>query len=224
MEDGERNFFTDVAQNYDKLSRSLTAGLDNLWRRQAIEFADGLAGAKILDVGTGTGNIAVMIAKRNKDYSVTGIDSNAEMLGIAKMKSKGLKNIKYLHGDVESLKLKSNSFDVVVSAFSLGVFEDLPKAIEEMHRVLKPGGKLILLDINKGRNKFFTSLLGAYQLFSLTPAFSGDMRREISTYIHSKRIKIDKEMLNDVLAQKGFREINAWDHSFRTVFIITCVK
>ncbi|MDE1856332.1 MAG: class I SAM-dependent methyltransferase [Candidatus Micrarchaeota archaeon] len=224
MEDGERNFFTDVANNYDKLSKSLTAGLDNIWRRQAVELANGMERAKVLDVATGTGNIAVMMAKRNRNYSVVGIDTNDDMLTIARAKSRGLKNVKYLHGDVESLKLKANSFDVVVSAFSLGVFEDLPRAIGEMHRVLKPGGKLILLDINKGRNKLFMSLLGAYQMFSLTPTFTGDIRREVEAYIHNKRIKIDERMLKEVLEERGFREVSSKELSFKAVFIVTCVK
>ncbi|MDE1850595.1 MAG: class I SAM-dependent methyltransferase [Candidatus Micrarchaeota archaeon] len=224
MDNGERNFFTDVAQNYDKLSKSLTAGLDNLWRRQAVDLAGGIRGARVLDVGTGTGNIAIMLARRYPDYKITGIDYNKEMLAIAMKKSRGLRNVKYVNGDVESLAMKGNSFDIVISAFSLGIFDDLPRAIEEMRRVLKPGGRLILLDISKGRNRLFTAFLGVYQLFSLAPTFSGDIRREVNMYIHNKKIKIDKRMLIEILAEKGFKDISARDLSFKTVFTIMCVK
>ncbi|MDE1846115.1 MAG: ubiquinone/menaquinone biosynthesis methyltransferase [Candidatus Micrarchaeota archaeon] len=222
--EGEQNFFTDVAKNYDKLSKSLTAGLDNIWRRRAVEMAAGYEKASVLDIATGTGNVALLLAKKYKDYRIVGIDFNKEMLEIAREKSKGLRNVRYVNGDVESLKMKSNSFDVVMLAFALGTFEDLPKALSEMKRVLKPGGKLILLDINKSRSKLFNSFLNAYQMFSLTPTFSGEIRREINMFIHSKKLDIDKQMLLHLLEQSGLKEIKCRDMSFRTVFIISCVK
>lgn len=224
MEDGERNFFTDVAKNYDKLSKSLTGGLDNIWRRRAVELASGLKEAQILDVATGTGNVAVLLAKKYPNYKITAIDFNKEMLEIAKKKSRDLKNLKYLNGDAQSLKLKSNSYDIVMLAFALGTFDDLPKAISEMKRVLKPGGKMILLDINRSRSKLFTSLLSAYQMFSLNPTFTGDIRREINMFIHSKKLDVDKKMLIQLLEHSDLREITSRDMSFRTVFIVTCVK
>lgn len=224
MKDGERNFFTDVASNYDKLSKSLTAGLDNIWRRRAVELASGMEKADVLDVATGTGSVAILLAKKYKNYRIVGIDFNKEMLDIARKKSKELRNVKYANGDVESLKIKNNSFDVVMLAFALGTFEDLPKAISEMKRVLRPGGKLILLDINKSRNKLFNSFLNAYQTFSLTPTFNVEMRREINMFIHSKKLDVDKEMLIHLLEQNDLREIKCRDMSFKTVFIISCVK
>ncbi|MDE1846941.1 MAG: class I SAM-dependent methyltransferase [Candidatus Micrarchaeota archaeon] len=224
MEGAERGFFSDVAQNYDKLSRALTAGLDNFWRRRAVDLVGGLGKARVLDVATGTGNIAIMIAKRYQEYGVTGIDLNSQMLSIAKKKAKGISNLRFVNGDIESIRMKSGSFDIVISSFALSAFEDLPKAIASMYRVLRPGGTLILLDVNKRRNKIFTSLLGAYQMLSVAPTFSGELRREVNMYIHSKRFKIDRQELTRILEEAGFKLVEARDLSFRTVFIIKCSK
>ena len=224
MEQGERDFFTKVAQNYDRLSGKLSAGLDNIWRRRAVELASGLKSAKVLDVATGTGNIAIMLARKYNGYKITALDTNREMLAVAEEKSRGLKNVKYVHGSAESLGFAKSSFDVVITSFSLGAFDDLTKSLDEMKRVLRPGGRLIILDINKSHGKLFGELLGLYQMFSVAPTLNSDIRGELERYIHSKRLQIDKKMLISMLENTGFREINAVDLSFNTVFVISCRK
>ena len=224
LDGGERDLFTKFARNYDKLSAKLSAGLDNIWRGSAVDLAGGHEKARVLDIATGTGAVAIMLAKKYKNYSVIGIDLNREMLDIARKKSRTLRNVKYIEGNVEELKFKKNSFDIVISAFALGNFEDLPKVIDEAKKVLKPGGRLILLDINKKHNKLLSSILNFYQQFTLTPAFNSEMRREINLYIHSKAAQVDKKMLMGILEDKGLKEIEAKDLSFKAVFIVRCKK
>lgn len=224
MEGAESDAFSRVAEHYDRLSKALTAGLDNYWRARAVDEADGLKKAKVLDVATGTGAIAIMLAKKHKNYSITGLDFNKEMLEIAVEKSREFKNVRYITGDAEDIQLKPNSFDIVISGFSLGAFNDISKALDEMQRVMKPGGKLILLDVNKLRSRVFSRALRVYRLFSVTPVFNSEIRKDVSSYVHSKAVEADKKNVIAMLESKGFRDVKSKDLSMKTVFIITGFK
>jgi len=223
-ERGERDIFSDVAQRYDRVSRALTAGLDNVWRTRAVEEASGYRRAKVLDIATGTGTVAIMLARRYDNYDITGIDVNREMLSVARKKSERLGNINYLEGDVESLKLPTNSYDIVIAAFALGEFEDLDRALEQMHRVLKRNGKLILLDINKSRSHTLSWLMHFYRFFSLNLALDSRMRREVESYVNSSAAEADKELVLQLLKLRGFRNLKSKELSFRAVFVITANK
>jgi len=164
-------FFSRIAPKYDKLIEMLSIGLDKEIIKEAVKETEMGKGRKsILDVATGTGRIAYAIAKSHSNYKVVGIDINNDMLSEAIKKSKGLANLSYMLGNVELLDFGNNSFDAVVSAFSLSVFDNLDNAISEMHRVLKPGGKLILLDMLKPKDSVLRKLIQLYYSVNVIPA------------------------------------------------------
>jgi len=144
--------FDNIAFRYDFLNHFLSAGIDVGWRRKAIKQLRSLAPKAILDVATGTGDMAILACKLLKVEKITGIDISDGMLEIGKKKIKklGLQNrVELLKGDSETIKFTDNSFDAVTVAFGVRNFQDLELGLNEIKRVLKPGGKLIVLECTK---------------------------------------------------------------------------
>ncbi len=203
----------------------LSLGLDKALIKEAIKElkVNGVRNPKVLDIATGTGNVAIAIAQKYSSYSITGLDISSEMLKIAEKKSKGMKRIRYMLGDVESINMPSNSFDIVISAFSLSTFADLPKALEEMHRVLKPGGKIILLDMFKITDATLKRLMKIYYSLSVIPALDSHVRSDVEKYIQ-KRFEVDKKSVIRMLQITGFRDISSKELSVGLAFIVAAYK
>jgi demethylmenaquinone methyltransferase/2-methoxy-6-polyprenyl-1,4-benzoquinol methylase len=216
-------FFTKVASQYDKLAATLTLGLDKSLLREAVKESNlGKKHAKVLDVATGTGRVAMAIAKSYPGYNVIGIDLNSDMLSNAIKKSRNIKNVDYLIGDVESLSFESSYFDIVASAFSLGIFSDLEKAIKEMHRVLKPKGKIILIDMLKPKDSVLNKLVDLYYSINVIPALDARLKKDVLAYVRS--LKVDKDYVIEELKRAGFRSINEKDFAGGLAFVITAIK
>lgn len=146
--------FDDIAGKYDFLNRFLSMGIDVSWRRKTINSLKEVNPRRILDVATGTADLAIE-ALRLKPERITGVDLSAQMLekGREKLKSKGLEDkISLVKGDSEKLPFSDRSFDAVTVAFGVRNFENLLPGIREMHRVLRPGGKLAVLEFSKPRS------------------------------------------------------------------------
>ena len=144
--------FDDIACKYDFLNRFLSAGIDIRWRKKAIQEIAGLHPKNILDVATGTADVAIMASAILKPRKITGIDISNGMLEIGRQKVEkaGLKGIiELLNGDSETISFKDNSFDAVTVAFGVRNFQHLEKGLSEIRRVLKPGGKLVVLEFSK---------------------------------------------------------------------------
>ncbi len=129
--------FDTIARTYDQLNRVMTFGLDHCWRRRAVR---GLQG-DVLDVACGTGDMVLELKKRG--CTVTGIDLSEEMISIAKTKASAT----YIVGDAEHLPFPDATFDAVTCAFGVRNFVHLEQGLGEMLRVLKPGGKMVILEL-----------------------------------------------------------------------------
>ena len=216
-------FFTKVASQYDKLAAILTLGLDKSLLREAVKESNlGKKHAKVLDVATGTGRVAMAIAKGYPGYNVIGIDLNSNMLANAIKKSRNIKNVDYLIGNVESLSFESSYFDIVASAFSLGIFSDLEKAIKEMHRVLKPKGKIILIDMLKPKDSVLNKIVDLYYSINVIPALDARLKKDVLAYVRS--LKVDKDYVIEELKRAGFRSIKEKDFAGGLAFVITAIK
>ena len=148
-----RSLFDGIASHYDFLNHFLSSGFDILWRRHAIRFLRESHPRLILDVATGTADLAIEAA-RSLGASVIGIDISNQMLSLGRRKisQKGLIELISLRpGNAESLEFEDNMFDAVTVAFGVRNFSDAGKGLTEMHRVLKPGGMAVILEFSKPR-------------------------------------------------------------------------
>ena len=140
--------FDNIAARYDFLNHFLSLGIDILWRKRAIREIEKISPKTILDIATGTGDLALE-ASVLKPTKIIGVDISEGMLNIGreKMKKNGLDSIIDLQfGDSENLPFEDNSFDAVTAGFGVRNFEDLPKGLSEMCRVMKKGGKIAILE------------------------------------------------------------------------------
>ncbi|MFL9482247.1 bifunctional demethylmenaquinone methyltransferase/2-methoxy-6-polyprenyl-1,4-benzoquinol methylase UbiE [Chitinophagaceae bacterium LWZ2-11] len=157
--------FNSIAFRYDFLNRFLSAGIDIQWRKKAIRQIKDLNPKKILDVATGTGDVALMTLKMLKPDKIVGIDISEGMLefGRKKIEKLGLNNkIDLQKGDSEQLHFPGNEFDAVTVAFGVRNFENLLQGLKEMHRVLKPGGRLVVLEFSKPKQSAFKKFYNLY--------------------------------------------------------------
>ena len=130
--------FDKIARDYDRMNHLMTAGLDRCWRKRAVQ---GLHG-KVLDVACGTGDMAVELLRQG--CSVTGVDLSEEMMAIAKRK---VESGEWKVADAEHLPFADRSFDAVTCAFGVRNFVHLEQGLSEMLRVLKPGGRMVILEL-----------------------------------------------------------------------------
>ena len=130
--------FDTIARTYDRLNRLMTLGLDRCWRKRALRGVQG----NVLDVACGTGDMAVSLVERG--CTVTGIDLSEEMLAIARQKAP---MVTFMIADAEHLPFPDASFDAVTCAFGVRNFVHLEQGLNEMLRVLKPGGQLVILEL-----------------------------------------------------------------------------
>lgn len=172
FKDSEKNkkeqvtaMFDSIAGQYDHLNRFLSARIDIRWRKKAIRKLREDRPRVILDVATGTADMAIMAAEILNPDRIEGIDISPNMLelGRKKVEKEGLTEKIHLQiGDSETINFADNSFDALMVAFGVRNFENLEKGLMEMNRVLRPGGRLIVLEFSKPRRK---TVRGLYNLY-----------------------------------------------------------
>jgi len=147
---GSGAMFDNIAARYDLLNRILSFGLDHSWRRRALRRLSGAMPdrARILDLATGTGDAALYLRKRCPDAEVIGVDPSANMLEIARQKALG-KNIEFALGDAEHLDFPPGGFDGACICFGIRNVPDRAKGLAEVRRVMRPGGRLSILELSE---------------------------------------------------------------------------
>ncbi len=159
------DMFDDIAVKYDFLNRFLSAGIDIGWRKKAIRQLKELHPKKILDVATGTADVAIMASGILKPEKIIGIDISDGMLEIGRQKiaKQGLNGIiELLNGDSETINFGDATFDAVTVAFGVRNFQHLEKGLSEIKRVLKPGGKLVVLEFSQPKMPVVKSIYNLY--------------------------------------------------------------
>jgi len=146
--------FDAISGRYDFLNRSLSFGIDVYWRKKMVAKLKNDRPATILDIATGTADVAISLRKLNPN-KIVGLDLSEKMLevGREKIKKKNLSGlIQLVKGDSEQIHYPDNSFDAVTVAFGVRNFENLLRGLQEMHRVVKPGGKVVILEFSRPRS------------------------------------------------------------------------
>ena len=157
--------FDEIAFRYDLMNKMLSVGIDKRWRRKALLELAGTNPRRLLDVATGTADVAIMATNILDPEEIIGIDISDGMLemGLKKVKRLGLGNrIKLLNGDSETINFEDNSFDAVTVAFGVRNFENLEKGLSEIKRVLKPRARLVVLEFSKPKMAFPKTLYNLY--------------------------------------------------------------
>ena len=168
MPNNIKKMFNNIAKNYDKLNNIISFKLHLNVKKQAIKNVRLKSNAKALDVCTGTGDIAIYLAKNVVlDGHVTGVDFSQNMLEIAKRKAKGLKNLNFIEANALKLPFDDGEFDICFISFGLRNLLDLKKGLEEMKRVTKNGG--LIVNIDTGKPKGIVGWFYNLYFFNLVP-------------------------------------------------------
>ena len=205
--------FDNIAKDYDSLNHIMSLSIDKIWRRKAIKkIKDAGEAPRVLDVACGTGDFSIAIAKAVRKGEVIGVDISKEMLEV--MRKKVLKNklesiISQEVGDGEALRFPDASFDRVVNAFGIRNFEDRDKGLREALRVLKPGGRLVILELSRPQNKIIRWFYDLYFLHIL-PIIGGKVSGDRAAYAYlpaSVKAFPGKKEFTDELRRAGFVNI-----------------
>jgi demethylmenaquinone methyltransferase/2-methoxy-6-polyprenyl-1,4-benzoquinol methylase len=201
--------FDRIARRYDFMNRFLSLRVDLYWRKKAINRLKKNNPQRVLDVATGTGDLALMANQILNPQKITGIDISAGMLEIGRQKiaQQGLSNsIELLQCDAETINFTDNSFDAVMVAFGVRNFENLEAGLKEMQRVLKPGGQLMVLEFSRPRLPLFRTLYDWY-MKKLAPALAGSFNTDKEAYAYLNRSANafpDRENFTSLLESAGF--------------------
>ncbi len=201
--------FNNISKNYDFLNHFLSLGIDILWRKKAIKLLKKDNPKQILDIATGTGDFAIE-ALALKPEKVTGVDISEGMLSVGrqKMKKRGFDNVIELQlGDSEKLLFEDNTFDAVIVAFGVRNFENLEKGLADMNRVLKEGGKAVILEFSKPTKFPFKQLYNFY-FKAILPKIGKIISKDNAAYTYlpeSVDAFPDGERFLKILENTGFK-------------------
>lgn len=220
--------FNSIAGKYDFLNHFLSAGIDIYWRKRAVKVMAQNKPAILLDIATGTGDLAIEALQLNPQ-KIIGVDISEGMLAIGqeKIKKRNLTNkIQLQLGDSENLSFADNTFDGTMAAFGVRNFENLPLGLQEMYRVLKPGGRIVILEFSKPRAFPFKQFYNFY-FKQILPVFGKLISKDQSAYTYlpeSVQAFPDGADFISILKQVGFKKTQWHSLTFGISSIYTGIK
>ncbi|MDX1390947.1 MAG: bifunctional demethylmenaquinone methyltransferase/2-methoxy-6-polyprenyl-1,4-benzoquinol methylase UbiE [Rheinheimera sp.] len=208
------NVFHSVAAKYDLMNDVMSLGIHRLWKRFTIDCSGVRAGQQVLDLAGGTGDITALFSKRvGPTGKVVLADINASMLSVGRDKLRDLglvNNIDYVQANAEALPFADNSFDIVSIGFGLRNVTDKAAALRSIFRVLKPGGRLLVLEFSKPEQAWLSKVYDLYS-FKLLPVMGQLIANDKESYQYlaeSIRMHPDQETLKSMMQQAGFAEVS----------------
>ncbi len=206
-----QNVFSSVASNYDNMNDFMSLGMHRLWKKRFVEIIDCKKNETIIDVGSGSGDIAFEISKTKIPVSLHLLDLNKEMLNEGRKRLKNYKNIKFIIGNGENLKFSSNYFDKYVIAFCLRNITDFVLSIKEAYRVLKPGGKYCCLEFSSPKSSIISSTYKTYKS-NILPFLGEVIAKDRDAYRYlSESIDLfpNQQELEKILRSCGFENVKS---------------
>ena len=220
--------FDTISGNYDGLNRVISLGIDVKWRKKVLKLVASKNPERILDIATGTGDLAILMAQTGAT-EIIGADISEGMMEVGRKKLKEKKlddRIQLVYGDSENLPFEDNHFDAITVAFGIRNFENLEKGLAEILRVLKPGGIFVILETSvptKFPYKQGYKLYTKYMLPLVGRLFSKD--RSAYTYLcESASVFPHGEALNNILRKIGFIEVKNMPQTFGVATIYSASK
>ena len=204
--------FDNIAPEYDKFNYLASFNIDRVWRKRAISSLKPFAPRDVLDIATGTGDLALLINKTLKPETVIGCDISEGMMQIAreKCRKRGITNIRFDKEDCTALSYPDCSFAAVTSSFGVRNFQELEKALGEMHRVLRPGGHLAILELSsptKFPMKQLFPVYAKYVMPTLGRMFSKDAKAY--KYLPQSMAAFPQgEVMKGILEKVGFSKVD----------------
>jgi demethylmenaquinone methyltransferase/2-methoxy-6-polyprenyl-1,4-benzoquinol methylase len=217
--------FDTISKNYDGLNRVISLGIDVKWRKEVVQIVGKNNPKQILDIATGTGDLAIMMAELNPDR-IVGLDISSGMLAVGKQKitqAKLSNKIEMIVGDSEEMPFKDNTFDAITVSFGVRNFANLHKGITEIARVLKPTGVLVILETSnptkfpfkqgyKLYTNFFLPIIG--KLFSKDKVAYSYLSESANSFPFGTAF-------NNILQKNGFKHTKAKPVTFGVATIYT---
>lgn len=221
--------FDTISGNYDGLNRVISLGSDIKWRKKVVKMIAGKKPESILDIATGTGDLAIKFASKTDASKIVGLDLSEGMLSVAKKKlnSTSFSNkVTFVQGDSEALPFEDNTFDAITVSFGIRNFENLEKGLSEILRVLKPKGLFVILETSvptktpfkQGYNFYTKTILPVIgKIFSKDKVAYRYLSESASVFPHG-------EVLNNILRKIGFIEVENNPQTFGVATIYTATK
>ena len=220
--------FDTISKDYDGLNRVISFGIDIKWRKKVVEIVKKQQPKTILDIATGTGDLAINLAETSAE-EIVGLDISPGMLevGKEKVKAKQLDNrVKMIIGDSENMPFEDNTFDAITVAFGVRNFETLENGLKDILRVLKPGGTFVILETSVPTRFPFKQGYKAYSKFIL-PSIGRLFSKDKTAYKYlseSASVFPYGEALNNILRNIGFINVEDKPQTFGVATIYTASK
>lgn len=221
--------FDNISGNYDGLNRVISMGIDVKWRKKVIQLVKAKNPENALDIATGTGDLAIMMAEATAAKKIIGLDLSVGMLEVGKKKiiEKSLTDkIEMVVGDSENIPYPDNHFDAITVSFGIRNFETLEKGLAEIYRVLKPGGIFVILETSVPTKFPFKQGYGFYTKFIL-PLIGKMFSKDNNAYGYLSESAANfpfGEALNNILRKISFIECKAMPQTFGVATIYTATK
>lgn len=227
--DQVRSMFDNIAPAYDFMNRAMTMGIDKLWRAKAVRMIATPQPRDILDVATGTGDLALLMARKLDPISVVGIDLSEGMLevGRRKVSEAGMADvISFQQADCLQLPFTGNSFDCVTVAYGVRNFADIMGGYCEMFRVLRPGGKLLVIELSTPQSRVVRPLYDFYTR-KIIPRIGRAVSKDVSAYAYlpqSIEAVPQGESMAELMRQAGFSTVEVRPLTFGVCTIYLATK
>ena len=224
-----RRMFDAIAEKYDLLNHTLSFGFDKGWRKKGIRFLRPFAPKQILDIATGTGDLALQMQRELTPEHIMGVDISEGMMEVGRNKVQQAElsdHISFEYQDCMALTYEDNRFDAVTAAFGVRNFEHIEQGLAEMYRVTKPGGQVMILELSTPEHFPMKQLYALYSRIVI-PTVGRLVSREKAAYSYlpaSIQVVPQGKVMRGLLSKVGYREVQSRSLTFGICSLYTGIK